>query len=212
MNSFALKLLLLVVLAALLAWASYAVISNSNRSSGGLAPPRGPSGTLTGTMSGTAINGSAENTGLKTRGTSAQKPQPEEKKEITEKSENVDLAKKPEYKIPEHATVSRFDVSGEEVGKYVDFSLLYDEISKSDARFVERDGIPVMTVTKVAENSLIERLGFKKDDHVRFINGISISNPMQIAAVYVQLKDESEFTVEFERSGEVLVYIFKISD
>ncbi len=204
MNSFALKLLLLVVLAALLAWASYAVISNSNRSSGGLA---------TGTMNESATEKEPVTpTGKTPEKQPAQKPQPEEKKEITEKSENGDIAKKPEYKIPEHATVSRFEVSGEEVGKYVDFPFLYDEISKSDARFVERDGRPVMTVTKVAENSLIERLGFKKDDHVRFINGLSISNPMQIAGVYMQLKDESEFTVEFERSGEVLVYIFKISD
>jgi hypothetical protein len=115
------------------------------------------------------------------------------------------------FKIPPDAAIKRYNIPESEVDKFSSFPDLYDEVSKSKSIFTrEKNGGPIILVTKVCTNSIVDRIGLKKGDKIRTVNGYRIENAAQAMLVYNALKDQESFTVEMERDGKVEFLIYDI--
>lgn len=57
-------------------------------------------------------------------------------------------------------------------------------------------------IIAIKEGSLYEKIGLKDGDIIYSINGINVDNPERALQLFQQLRSETEFQIEIERSGE----------
>ena len=115
------------------------------------------------------------------------------------------------YKIPADAETSRFVIPEKEVEANKSIEDIYEKMRDSDSEFTtDETGKPIILVTKVDENGIVHKIGFRSGDKVRAINGYSVSNMIDAVSLYTKLKDEKQFSVELERNGKKMVFFYRV--
>lgn len=66
-------------------------------------------------------------------------------------------------------------------------------------------------ITKLPVNSILSEIGIHKNDIIKEINGVKLSDAGNVFGLYNKFKDENQFEVHVERDGKLfrLIYILK---
>jgi len=84
--------------------------------------------------------------------------------------------------------------------KYSHFQDVYDIALLAESEFKTDDqGLPVVAITHVTSGSIIDQVGFKKNDIVYSICGFTVRNQQEAMTLYEELKSRDVFSVELYR-------------
>jgi len=127
-----------------------------------------------------------------------------------------DGVKIPEYRIDEKTGIPKYVAPVHAAGtqpkksymlldrrikeKYSNFQDVFQMAQYAESVFAtDSNGMPVLEVTHVAKNSIIEKVGFRKGDVVYSICGFTARNEDEAYKLYQELKTRDIFSVELVR-------------
>jgi membrane-associated protease RseP (regulator of RpoE activity) len=116
------------------------------------------------------------------------------------------------FSIPPDAKIIRYRADYWKVRKQILDKVDIDQRRYPDQIFTEENGEPVILVNRVRSNSLIEKIGIRKGDKIRAVNGFKIRNNEEDAfELYEKLKNENIIIVEIERDNSIMYLWYKIT-